>query len=506
MLLLRLFLRGIIVHLVVGGCFAKQQLRQVRVVSVGEANVECDDAKGAGCGDAENGVLLLPEGKAGGKERWHAFNVHALMLPQHAASVVENVNMSDASFMSEASFAQIRGSLSKLDIVLHNLKVASGTSTLLLLGVVALLACFFINQFSSTLDGEETDRKESDFDDGMGGSWARAYRDARGSRRVALDLLFRSGIIPNQDMCRVDINPTFIEECIQIAEAMLQERSELDWVDQWQEAQQIFEERRTAYYKGHDMMAPYQFSDGSWAYAYRESEGQRNRQEAFELLLRLGIISSDEFANSLVPPKLIEGRIAVSMDLLRQKSLKEWVDLCETADGRTFKETVLACFAVQPGVTPHETPRDVEELSRPEWNKSPVHSPVLPDAQPSLSHQHTYSSHPPPPITTSPSPVKQISFLPAVISPRSAPSTAPSLRLAAGERPRILPHSSSLNRGTGSPRNVSTGFPVRMVFSNTAISGSSWEASAITPPRTPPGTPGIPPMAPGRAGTPPQTR
>lgn len=478
MLLLRHYLRGLIVHLVVSSCFAKQQLRQVHVVSVGEGNVECDDAKGAGCGDAENGVLLLPEGKAGGKERWHAFNVHALMLPQHAASVVENVNRSEASFMS---------SLSRLDVVLHNLKKASGSGTLLLLGIVACIACFFINQFNGSED-EQPDQKESNINYGTGGSWARAFQDAQGSRREALDLLFKSGIIPTQDMSRVDINPTFIEECIQIAEVMLKERSMLDWVDSWQQAQQSFEERRTAYYKGHDMMAPYQFSDGSWARAYRQAEGQRERQEALELLLCLGIISSDEFANKLEPPNFIEGRISVSMDLLRQKSLKEWVDLCETADGGRFKDSVFEFFKPQTGITPTETPREVEELSRPEWRTPlPPSHQRSPTSDDSLSHQHRYS-YPPPPTSTI-SPVKQVHIVPAMISPRTSPSTEPSLRLAAGERPRILPHTSSLRRGSGSPRNVSTGFPVRMVFSNNAISGSSWEASA-TPPRTPPGTPG----------------
>merc|ERR1719215_365567 len=153
--------------------------------------------------------------------------------------------------------------MSKLGIVVHNLRKADGAVTWLLLLVVACLTCFFVYQFSSSLD-TEPDQKESDIDYDIGGSWASAYRDARGSRRVALDLLFKTGIIPNQDMCRVDINPIFIEECVEIAESMLQERSEMEWVDSWRQAQRSFEERRTAYYKDHDMMAPYQFSDGSW--------------------------------------------------------------------------------------------------------------------------------------------------------------------------------------------------------------------------------------------------
>jgi len=387
-----------------------------------------------------------------------------------------------------------------------------------------------------------------------------------------LDLLFKSGIIPNQDMCRQDINQTFIDECIQIAEQMLTERSEKDWVDSWQQAQRSFEERRSAYYKKdvHDVMTVYQNSDGSWATAYRLSNGQPERQEAFELLLRLGITSSDEFANSLVPPKLIEERLAVAMDLLKQKSLKEWVDLCETAHGHKFKESVMACFALQPGVSPRDAaqwsnnpaPSQATTHHRDVYSEQPNIPPIpisthiqavptrrdfqrgitqdmsesaeglaapgesvfvssaragesvtIHHAAPDIGH---YSSQPNPALSLSArspphtptgtnigSKGKPIFVLP--VSPRTEPSISNSMsndvsrslqsrnpRLPAAERPRSVPSwsmgGSSRDLRSSTPPDTSNGTPVQIMFSNNAISGSSWEAS-VTPPRTPPRTP-----------------
>merc|ERR1719502_1709583 len=137
-------------------------------------------------------------------------------------------------------------------------------------------------------------------------------------------------------------------------------------------------------------MARYDDSDGSWALAYRQSRGETERREAFELLLRLGIVSPDEFANSLVAPKMIEERVAVAMDLLKQKSLKEWVDLCETAHGKNFKDSVLACFAVQPGESPRESVTQSEE-----WRDD---DPLVP--QVNVTRSQPPASVPPVPISS----------------------------------------------------------------------------------------------------------
>lgn len=614
MLLLRLFLRGLVAQLLFGCCTAREShLRQVHVVSVGEGNVDCDDIHNVGCGDAlhpESGVLMLPEGK----NKWKAFNVHTLMLPQHGASVDEQIKLAVAEEQGVINAVDQQSKLAQDQIYnmehesqselssefLQIAKKASATGTLLLLCMVACLAFVFVQMFSSSLDEGQSQRDYFETEEVVG-SWTRAYRDARGLRRVALDLLFKSGIIPNQEMCRQDVSHTYIEECIQVAEQMLKERSERDWVDSWQQAQRSFEERRARSVQAqvHHMMTAYEFSDGSWARAYRQSEGQDDRREAFELLLRLGIISPDEFANSLVPPKLIEERLSVAVDLLRQKSLKEWVDLCETAHGRNFKDSVLACFAVHP----ESSPRDPDE-----WNlieaqgiRTPPHArqgqhrvppiPIatqvyqsaeerefrapyeMPDTEDSLgsgrpgsgrlnsadelrgslgsvglnsSDQLRDSAQLPtyqrattpksqvnPPSSAPNFSMSTTNFSPrgtanrgspmgsspaargppvfvlpvsSSQSPASMSMTAPNLeqRMPPTSMAKSPRHGNTDWRGvplgsTASGRmpssalrstsgNASQGWPVQIMFSNNAVSGSSWEAS-VTPPKTPPRTP-----------------
>jgi hypothetical protein len=609
MLLLRLFLRGFAAQLLFGCCVGKEtHLRQVHVVSVGEGNVDCDDIHNAGCGDElhpESGVLLLPEGKDG---KMKAFNVHTMMLPQHGSSVNDQI---DLTVNEESAVIHAVDEQSKLaEEQIYNIEQeqktellqlatkASATGTLLLLCMVACLAFVFVQAFSSSMDDGPTPRDKDWFEpEEVVGSWRQAYKNARGSRRVALDMLFKSSIIPNQEMCRTDVTKIHIEECIQIAEQMLQERSEKEWVDSWQQAQRIFEQRRTAGYKEqvHHMMAAYEFSDGSWARAYRQSEGQDRRREGFELLLRLDIISSDEFANSPVPPKLIEERLAVALDLLSQKSLKEWVDLCESAHGKNFKESVMQCFSVQPGPTPRDpdewnlveatgirTPPHARQ-GQPKLPPIPISTQVyqspedrefrapydMPESEDSLasgrlnaadplrdtlgsgtlgsigrnspdllrdsSQLPTYQRAQVKPPTSAP-----LGFQSSNLSPRGTANRGPAMGSASamGRPVHVLPVSGStpptamtepsLNptmlpptsmaksprhggtdwRGVplgstpkGSMRNSamrqssgnsaqlgSQAFPAQIMFSNNAISGSSWEAS-VTPPRTPPRTP-----------------
>jgi len=379
-----------------------------------------------------------------------------------------------------------------------------------------------------------------DIEPDSSGSWAQAYREAHGSRRAAMDLLFRTGIIATQDLSLPAVNSTYIEECVEVAAHMLRDKSIEEWVKQWEHAQQTFEDRLSAYYKGQvqDVMAAYEFSDGSWARAYRQSEGQTDRREAFELLLRLGIISPDEFANSLVTPKYIEERISVAMNLLRQKPLSQWVDLCETTHGN-FRESVIACFSTQAGGEGVQTDSSPIGQGFPQRSRTPP--PARPagfeeDQTASEKMNNTFGAGSR--MTTEPTTIRS----PHGKSPRSAlspksqiPSTAPSGTKSSAfvlphgpQEPRTLPPTSGVDYGTKSapmsnrsaPHSVdwpssgrsmtSSSFgrdrspryaepasagPAQIKFSNTAISGSSWQAG-VTPPgsqrslgrATPPGS------------------
>jgi len=521
----------------------------MRVVSVGEGNVDCDDAHNP-CGDTlhaheTNGVLLLPESN----NRWHAFNVHTLLLPQHGLTVIQQVKQSTVATAFLA--------LAKSGV----------TGTILMLGVALCVGFILLNMCGGS--SEQSWENKQDSEPEASGSWAQTYQEARGGRRHAMDLLFKTGIIATQDLSLPYVNSTYIEECVQVAAQMLRERSIEEWVKSWEHAQQTFEDRLSDYYKGRvqDVMGAYEFSDGSWARAYRQSEGQRERREAFELLLRLSIISPDEFANSLVTPKYIEERLSVAMNLLTQKPLAQWVDLCETAHGN-FKESVLACFTTQGGgeasqtrypqewkddfptppreVTPPKSqkatpPREVKSQTLPvvdNFDKlhnapsvgelaaegltmpqtEPVHgyhrsvtaprtltSPRGKSPRDTSPRMSTPTGGSTPTGRSTPTGSKGTAFVLPVGSssspqePRTLPPTAGVMsttpgRLPTPERPRAVnwPSSEKLGSSGGfgsmsrdrsprTPGNASQGTPVQIMFSNSAISGSAWEAS-VTPP------------------------
>lgn len=87
-----------------------------------------------------------------------------------------------------------------------------------------------------------------------------------------------------------------------------------------------------------------EFSDGSWARAYRESRGQRN--EALELLFRCNIISTHEFFYSRVSQEHIDECVWIGTYMLKQKPLEEWVALWQQAQ-QTFEDSVTACFTAR---------------------------------------------------------------------------------------------------------------------------------------------------------------
>jgi len=377
-----------------------------------------------------------------------------LLLPQHEVAVREHL-------------ARIRVASKSL------LLAKSGMAGVVLWFLVFIcLGYMLVNMLgSSSSEKQDVEPLPSRLTEGSG-SWAQAYREAQGGRRSAMDLLFRTGIIATQDLSLPSVSSTYIEECVQVAAQMLRERSIEGWMKDWQHAQQTFEDRLSAFYKGQvqDVMAAYEFSDGSWARAYRQSEGQRERREAFELLLRLGIISPDEFADSLVTPKYIEERISVAVNLLKQKPLSQWVDLCETAHGN-FRESVMLCFSTQGGGEDVQSidPRIGQGFSqrssaRPEVRHQPSlqedqkatrvrKNTALPVAHPTATRDNAFTSSNR--MITEPTSIRSphSASLGSAISPRSQiPATAPSgtksgafvLPVGPKEGPRTLPPTSGV--------------------------------------------------------------
>mmetsp|Transcript_18667 Transcript_18667/g.41656 ORF Transcript_18667/g.41656 Transcript_18667/m.41656 type:complete len:290 (+) Transcript_18667:52-921(+) len=83
------------------------------------------------------------------------------------------------------------------------------------------------------------------------GSWAQAVRGAHGSRQEALRLLCESGIVTARELSDdlTVISDDHIDECVLIAQEMLQKCPLEAWVQQPQEAQRTFEARLTLLYE-----------------------------------------------------------------------------------------------------------------------------------------------------------------------------------------------------------------------------------------------------------------
>jgi len=73
-------------------------------------------------------------------------------------------------------------------------------------------------------------------------SWARAYLEAEGEQKEALELLFRCNIISTEELACGVISQEHIQECTWIATHMLQHRPLEEWVALWQQAQLTFED------------------------------------------------------------------------------------------------------------------------------------------------------------------------------------------------------------------------------------------------------------------------
>jgi len=99
-----------------------------------------------------------------------------------------------------------------------------------------------------------------------------------------------------------------------------------------EQAQHGFEERYAAVHKepkvSVNIMADFDEKwDGSWARTYMgAADGITSWQEAIQLLLHLGIVSREEFRHSQVSDEYIEDRTSIALNLLKQRSLGQWID------------------------------------------------------------------------------------------------------------------------------------------------------------------------------------
>jgi hypothetical protein len=80
----------------------------------------------------------------------------------------------------------------------------------------------------------------------------------------------------------------------------------------------------------------------SWARSYYEAQGKD--KEAFELLFRCNIISTEEFACGSISQERIQECLWIASHMLQNKPLDEWVALWQQAQ-QSFEESVAECCA-----------------------------------------------------------------------------------------------------------------------------------------------------------------
>lgn len=84
----------------------------------------------------------------------------------------------------------------------------------------------------------------------------------------------------------------------------------------------------------------------TWAAAYAEAEGPQ--KEAFELLFRCNMISTEEFSLGVVDQEHIQECTWIATHMLQHKPLEEWVGLWQQAQ-QSFEDSVADCFEARGG-------------------------------------------------------------------------------------------------------------------------------------------------------------
>jgi len=87
-------------------------------------------------------------------------------------------------------------------------------------------------------------------------------------------------------------------------------------------------------------------ANSSWARAYYEAEGEQ--KEAFELLFRCNIISTEEFACSSIGQEHIQECLWIGTHMLHHKPLEDWVGIWQQAQ-QSFEDSVAECFEARGG-------------------------------------------------------------------------------------------------------------------------------------------------------------
>lgn len=200
-------------------------------------------------------------------------------------------------------------------------------------------------------------------------------------------------------------------------------------------------------------------SAGTWAETYRNADNKSSK-EALEMMFRCNIIPVQEFAHSYVSQEHIGECVWISTQMLRQRSVEDWVEDWPQAM-KTFEESVTACFAARTDAVANLYGSPMP------GSTSPSTANVSPDA-PSDRGLMDCRTSPFSPDALGPSPVPKLRPICSIPSTSNAltedqiPSHAPDLRNAfyhsnvssgknLSETPPIVPGSQTSVRSSSFP-------------------------------------------------------
>lgn len=132
----------------------------------------------------------------------------------------------------------------------------------------------------------------------------------------------------------------------------------------------------------------------SWARAYFDAHG--DEKQAFDLLFRCNIISTEEFAAGDVSEERIQECLWIARNLLDKKSVEEWEKYWNAAQ-QAFEDSVAEVFEEQGDVGPAGRPgpsaRDLTQILRASRSGgtppgSQQESPTVPTSLPSSANLH----------------------------------------------------------------------------------------------------------------------
>jgi len=164
--------------------------------------------------------------------------------------------------------------------------------------------------------------------------------------------------------------------------------------------------------KSYADLRAFTFSEGTWAQTYREAQG--SQKEALELLYRCNIIPQQEFANSVVSKERIDECLLVATNMLRQKTLEEWLVAWRQAK-KEFEESVSAACLSARTLPPTE--------------------PSMPPTSMASPGQAEYINGTTPPRTA---PARLLGQSPAIPTPTSTSTGIPFRPPSDGPSPRVV--------------------------------------------------------------------